>query len=61
VRRGVAFVSGDVFYASPALAHSLRISFGLNDPDEFEEGVSRLCFVIKDLIARPAGRTAAMT
>lgn len=61
VRRGVAFVSGDVFYASPAAAHALRVSFGLHGPDELEEGVKRLCSVIKDLIARPAGRATAMT
>jgi 2-aminoadipate transaminase len=61
VRRGVAFVSGDVFYATPSSAHSLRISFGLNEPNELAEGVSRLCSVIKDLVARPAGRAAAMT
>ena len=50
VRRGVAFVAGDVFYASPSNPRSLRISFGLNAVDELEEGISRLCSVVKDLL-----------
>ena len=50
VRRGVAFVAGDVFYASPSNPRSLRISFGLNQAEEMEEGVSRLCSVVKDLL-----------
>jgi 2-aminoadipate transaminase len=52
VRRGIAFVAGDVFYASPTHTRSLRISFGVNRPDEVEEGVLRLCSVVKDLINR---------
>jgi len=52
VRRGIAFVAGDVFYAAPTHTRSLRISFGVNRPDEVEEGVLRLCSVVKDLINR---------
>ncbi len=51
VRRGVAFVAGDVFYAAPSRSRALRISFGLNRPDELEEGVDRLCSVVKDLLS----------
>ena len=61
VRRGVAFVSGDVFYASPSAVRSLRISFGLNKEDELAEGVARLCSVVDDLLGRSAVRSAAMT
>jgi 2-aminoadipate transaminase len=60
VRRGVAFVSGDVFYASPSAVRSLRISFGLNKEDELAEGVARLCSVVDDLLGRSAVRSAAM-
>jgi DNA-binding transcriptional MocR family regulator len=61
VRRGVAFVSGDVFYASPSAVRSLRISFGLNSQDELAEGVTRLCSVVHDLLRRSSVRSAAMT
>lgn len=57
VRRGVAFVAGDVFYASPSHPRSLRISFGQNPPEELEEGVARLCSVVKDLLGRRSNRT----
>jgi 2-aminoadipate transaminase len=56
VRRGVAFVSGDVFHGSPSERQSLRVSFGLNQPEELEEGVARLCSVVKDLLGRPSTR-----
>ena len=59
VRRGVAFVAGDVFYASPSHPRSLRISFGHNRPEELEEGVARLCSVVKDLLGR-SNRTLVM-
>jgi DNA-binding transcriptional MocR family regulator len=52
VRRGVAFVNGDVFYLSRADARALRVSFGLNKPDELLEGVTRLCSLVKDLQTR---------
>ena len=60
VRRGVAFVSGEVFYGSPSDSRSLRISFGLNRSDELHEGVERLCSVVKDLLNRRSARTPAM-
>jgi 2-aminoadipate transaminase len=60
VRRGVAFVSGEVFYASPSNSRSLRISFGLNRSEELHEGVERLCSVVKDLLNRRNARTPAM-
>jgi DNA-binding transcriptional MocR family regulator len=60
VRRGVAFVSGEVFYASSSKSRSLRISFGLNQPQELEEGVERLCSVVKDLLNRRDARTPTM-
>jgi len=52
VRRGVAFVAGEVFYASHPDQRSLRISFGLNRAEELQEGVERLCSVVKDLLTR---------
>ncbi|HZP70656.1 MAG TPA: PLP-dependent aminotransferase family protein [Pseudolabrys sp.] len=50
VRRGVAFVAGEVFYASHVNARTLRVSFGLLGDDVLEEGVARLCSVAKDLM-----------
>jgi 2-aminoadipate transaminase len=58
VRRGVAFVAGDVFYATPSDSRSLRVSFGLNSPEELHEGIERLCFVVKDLLNRRESRAA---
>ncbi len=58
VRRGVAFVAGDVFHATPSDSRSLRVSFGLNPPGELHEGIERLCFVVKDLLNRREGRAA---
>lgn len=60
VRRGVAFVSGEVFYASRLDVESLRISFGLNEAGELSEGVKRLCSVVRDLLTRRAPRSAIM-
>lgn len=60
VRRGVAFVAGEVFYASQSHSRSLRISFGLNRPEELHEGVERLCSVVKDLLSPRNTRTPAM-
>jgi 2-aminoadipate transaminase len=60
VRRGVAFVAGEVFYESPSDSRSLRISFGLNRAEELHEGVERLCSVVKDLLSRRSARTPAM-
>jgi 2-aminoadipate transaminase len=50
VRRGVAFVAGEVFYAFHANPRTLRVSFGLLKDDVLEEGVARLCSVAKDLM-----------
>jgi 2-aminoadipate transaminase len=52
VRRGVAFVPGEVFFASVPNHRSLRISFGLNSDSELEEGVGRLCSVVNDITNR---------
>jgi DNA-binding transcriptional MocR family regulator len=60
VRRGVAFVAGEVFYASQSHSRSLRISFGLNRPEELHEGVERLCSVVKDLLSPRNARAPAM-
>ena len=60
VRRGVAFVSGDVFYVSQPGLRSLRMSFGLNSADELQEGVDRLCSVVKDLLTRRSARNLVM-
>jgi 2-aminoadipate transaminase len=51
VRRGVAFVAGEGFYASDANPRTLRVSFGLLRDDVLDEGVARLCSVAKDLMA----------
>jgi 2-aminoadipate transaminase len=50
VRRGVAFVAGEVFYASHVNPRTLRVSFGLLADDALDEGVTRLCSVAKDLM-----------
>jgi 2-aminoadipate transaminase len=50
VRRGIAFVAGDGFYASNVNPRTLRVSFGFVRDDVLEEGVARLCSVAKDLM-----------
>ena len=59
VRRGVAFVAGEVFYTSQINPRTLRVSFGLLDKDVLEEGVARLCSVAKDLM-RPRSIPSAI-
>ena len=48
--RGVAFVAGEVFYASHVNPRTLRVSFGLLEDGVLEEGVTRLCSVAQDLM-----------
>jgi len=55
----VAFVAGEVFYASHANPCTLRVSFGLLDKDLLEEGVARLCSVAMDLM-RPRSAPSAI-
>jgi DNA-binding transcriptional MocR family regulator len=55
LRRGVAFVAGEGFYASNVNPRTLRVSFGYLRGDMLEEGVTRLCSVAKDLM--PPRRT----
>jgi 2-aminoadipate transaminase len=50
VRRGVAFVAGEAYYASHVNPRTLRLSFGLLRDDALEEGVSRLCSLVNDLM-----------
>lgn len=57
VRRGVATVPGEVFYASDPALTTLRLSFGLVPPQQIGEGVRRLCAMVEALLdpARAAG------
>jgi len=50
VRRGVAFVAGEVFYASRDNPRTLRVSFGSVSDEDLDEGVDRLCSVANDLM-----------
>jgi 2-aminoadipate transaminase len=59
VRRGVAFVAGEVFYASQVNPRTLRVSFGLLEDGMLEEGVARLCSVANDLM-RPRSTPSAI-
>lgn len=59
VRRGVAFISGEVFYASHANPRTLRVSFGSITDEVLAEGISRLCSVATDLM-RPRGALSAI-
>jgi len=61
VRRGVAFVAGEVFYASHVNPRTLRVSFGLLGDDVLEEGVTRLCSVAKDLMRPRSGLSPIFT
>jgi 2-aminoadipate transaminase len=61
VRRGVAFVSGEVFYAATPRRRTLRISFGLTPPDALHEGVERLCAVVKDVMVQRSARGLVFT
>lgn len=56
VQRGVAFVAGEVFYASRPDPRTLRVSFGVIREHDLEEGMNRLCSVAQDLLA-PQSRT----
>lgn len=59
VQRGVAFISGEVFYASHVNPRTLRVSFGLMSDAVLDEGVARLCSVANDLM-RPRGALNAI-
>jgi 2-aminoadipate transaminase len=61
VRRGVAFVAGEVFYASHVNPRTLRVSFGLVPDDVLDEGVTRLCSVAKDLMRPRSGPSPIFT
>lgn len=59
VRRGVAFLPGETFFASNPSRQMMRVSFGLVPEEELLEGVVRLSGVVRDLIA-PASRGRAV-
>jgi len=45
--QNVAFVPGQAFFPDRSGANTLRLSFSLPDPQVIEEGIARLCKVIK--------------
>lgn len=51
VRRGVAFAVADSFSFRPDRPSALRISFGLTDPKDYEEGASRLAHVLRNVVS----------
>lgn len=50
VRRGVAFAVADSFSFRPDQPSALRISFGLTDPKDYEEGARRLAHVLRNVV-----------
>ncbi len=61
VRRGVAFVPGETFFASNAVNHTMRISFGLVPEHDLLEGVARLSAVVRDLLVPRRARGTILT
>lgn len=51
VRRGVAFAVADSFSFRPERPSALRISFGLTDPKDYEDGASRLAQVLRNVVS----------
>ncbi|HUC50086.1 MAG TPA: PLP-dependent aminotransferase family protein [Xanthobacteraceae bacterium] len=49
---GVAFASGEAFYARPPAELALRISFGLTPPKQMAEAAERLGNSLRDLLER---------
>jgi 2-aminoadipate transaminase len=51
MRKKVAYVPGDGFYADGSGTNSMRLNFSYPSPDEIQEGVKRLGKVIKEQMA----------
>lgn len=61
VRRGVAFVPGEAFFATKPDIEALRVSFGLVPETEISEGIDRLCAVVGDLLTPRRERSVILT
>jgi len=56
----VAYVSGSAFYVDGGGKNTMRLSFSVNSEDEIEEGIKRLCQVVREeLAAKRVGLTVA--
>lgn len=49
---GVAFASGESFFARAARANNVRLSFGLTSDEQIVEGIQRLAAVVRDMTVR---------
>ena len=48
IEKNVAFVAGSSFFCDGSGKNTMRINFSFSDKDEIEEGVKRLCMVIRE-------------
>lgn len=48
IDRKVAFVPGDVFFASPGNSNYFRLNYSCSDEVTIEEGIKRVCQVLKE-------------
>ena len=56
----VAYVIGRAFYVDGGGKNTMRLSFSVNSEDEIEEGIKRLCQVVREeLAAKRVGLTVA--
>ncbi len=60
LEHNVAYIVGSAFYVDGGGKNTMRLSFSVNSEDEIEEGIKRLCQVVREeLAAKRVGLTVA--
>ncbi|MCK4599359.1 PLP-dependent aminotransferase family protein [Candidatus Bipolaricaulota bacterium] len=60
LEHNVAYIVGSAFYVDGSGKNTMRLSFSVNSEDEIEEGIKRLCQVVREeLAAKRVGLTVA--
>lgn len=60
LEHNVAYIVGSAFYVDGSGKNAMRLSFSVNSEDEIEEGIKRLCQVVREeLAAKRVGLTVA--
>lgn len=60
LEHNVAYIVGSAFYVDGGGKNTMRLSFSVNSEDEIEEGIKRLCQVVREeLAAKRVGLAAA--
>lgn len=60
LEHNVAYIVGSAFYVDGGGKNTMRLSFSVNSEDEIEEGIKRLCQVVREeLAAKRVGLTAS--